>query len=68
MKLQTKKIVLVSDARRQVNPIFDIMTSDVRESVHLSEADLDVIRKLNQNPPPPTPELIEMLKQNLKSR
>lgn len=68
MKLQDKKIVSDSDSNRDVNPIKDIMTSDVRQRVLVSEADAETLRQLKQNPPLPTPELIEMLKQNPKSR
>jgi hypothetical protein len=68
MKLQDKKIVSDSDSNRDANPVKDIMTSNVRQRVRLSDADAETLKQLKQNPPPPTPELIEMLKQNPKSR
>lgn len=68
MKLQDKKVVPASDNNRDVNPVKDIMTSDVRQRVRLSGADAETLRQLKQNPPSPTPELIEMLQQNPRSR
>jgi hypothetical protein len=68
MKLQPNKNVHNPNGTRQVNPIRDIMTSEARECVQLPEEDMETIRQLIQNPPPPTPELIEMLKQNPRSR
>jgi len=68
MKLQSKNNVPDSDCNSDINPIKDIMTSNTRQRILISDEDADTLKRLKENPPPPTPELIEMLKQNLKSR
>jgi len=61
-----KKISTDSESSPKVNPVKDIMTSNVRQRLQVSEADMEILRQLKENPPPPTPELIEILKQNRK--
>jgi DNA replication protein DnaD len=65
MKLQNKNTGQETNTTRLANPIHDIINSTKRGCLRVSEEDMEILRQLKQNPPPPTTEFVEMLQQHL---
>jgi hypothetical protein len=52
----------------ECNPIRDVMESKTRSQVVLCDADMELLRRLAENPPDPSPQLVEDLRNHLKNR
>src|SRR5713226_4117760 len=52
----------------ETNPICDVMSSKHRQQLVLSPKDMEILRQMAQNPPSPTHELVNTLRQNTKKK
>ena len=66
-KTNTNKVAL-KPGPAAASPIRDIMATEPRDCVTLSDQDIEYIQRLAQTPPPASPKLVKDLQQHVQSR